>query len=337
MRRKFLTKRPKNLTTLDLLIGDEILYRDENYFAELKTAARPNPSVIRVPSLSTNQEISDCESSSEIPSDDQLHHQQTTMGAPLEETGDVGPLEPCKICERTFAADRIQKHLDVCQRTTAKSRPVFDVVGNRIGGTEAGEMVAAGKIKLEPAKPSEKKSELMKKYNTESSGSGPTTAPAQGKERKPNDENKKGKNGEAYQVVFDDSEKMKMRKPTASLAGSKLPPIVMKQSNSKQGQDLRHLSAKNWKKQRNQVSPDFNSSMTTSSFSDDDNDFLASSMVSTKTVCSDAFDFLFDENNLNPEHSLHKEFNRQHSTITEVSHIAPLGQKAQGSACCVIS
>jgi len=65
MRRKFLTKRPKNLTTLDLLIGDEILYRDENYFAELKTAARPNPSVIRIPSLSTNQEISDCESSSE--------------------------------------------------------------------------------------------------------------------------------------------------------------------------------------------------------------------------------------------------------------------------------
>ena len=238
-----------------------------------------------------------------------------------------------QICERTFAADRIQKHLDVCQRTTAKSRPVFDVVGNRIGGTEAGGMVAAGKIKLDPAKPSEKKSELMKKYNTEgTTSSGPAPVQA-GKERKPNDENKKGKNGEAYQVVFDDSEKMKMRKPTASLAGSKLPPIVMKQP-----QDLRHLSAKNWKKQRSQVSPDFNSSLnTTSSFSDDDNDFLASSMVSTKTVCSDAFDFLFDENNLNPEHALHKEFNRQHSTITEVSHVAPLDGKHQGSACCVIS
>ena len=241
-----------------------------------------------------------------------------------------------QICQRTFAADRIQKHLDVCQRTTAKSRPVFDVVGNRIGGTEAGEMVAAGKIKLDPAKPSEKKSELMKKYNTDGTNTGPATAQG-GKDRKPNDENKKGKNGEAYQVVFDDSENMKMRKPTASLAGSKLPPIVMKQSNSKQGQDLRHLSAKNWKKQRNQVSPDFNSSLTTSSFSDDDNDFLASSMISTKTVCSDAFDFLFDENNLNPEHSLHKEFNRLHSTITEVSHVAPLDQKHQGSACCVIS
>merc|ERR1719471_273352 len=84
------------------------------------------------------------------------------------------------------------------------------------------------------------------------------------------------------------------------------------------GQDLRRLSAQNWRKQRKQVSPDFNSSQT--SFSDDDVDFLASSMVSQKTVCSDAFDFLFDENNLNPEQALHKEFNRQPSTITESHH-----------------
>merc|ERR1719411_1497852 len=129
---------------------------------------------------------------------------------------------------------------------------------------------------------------------------------------------------------------MKTRKATASLGGTKLPPIVMKQASSKP-QDLRHLSAKNWKKQRNQISPDFNSSMTISSLSDDDNDFLASSMVSQKTVCSDVFDFLFDENNLNPEHALNKEFNRQHSTITEVSHAHMLDQKHQGSACCVIS
>ena len=65
MRRKFLTTRPKNLTTLDLLIGDEILYRDENYFADLKSGARQNPSVIQIPRLSTSQEISDSESSSE--------------------------------------------------------------------------------------------------------------------------------------------------------------------------------------------------------------------------------------------------------------------------------
>ena len=87
----------------------------------------------------------------------------------------------------------------------------------------------------------------------------------------------------------------------------------------------------------NQVSPDFNSSQT--SFSDDDVDFLASSMVSQKTVCSDAFDFLFDENNLNPEESLHKEFNRQTSTVTvgpsPGSELKPVTQKE--SSCCVIS
>ena len=87
----------------------------------------------------------------------------------------------------------------------------------------------------------------------------------------------------------------------------------------------------------NQVSPDFNSSQT--SFSDDDVDFLASSMVSQKTVCSDAFDFLFDENNLNPEEALHKEFNRQTSTVTvglgPGSELKPVTQKE--SSCCVIS
>ena len=87
----------------------------------------------------------------------------------------------------------------------------------------------------------------------------------------------------------------------------------------------------------NQVSPDFNSSQT--SFSDDDVDFLASSMVSQKTVCSDAFDFLFDENNLNPEEALHKEFNRQTSTVTvgpgRGGELKPVTQKE--SSCCVIS
>ena len=61
-------------------------------------------------------------------------------------------------------------------------------------------------------------------------------------------------------------------------------------------------------------------------------------MVSQKTVCSDAFDFLFDENNLNPEESLHKEFNRQASTMTVdpgPGHTRPVTQKE--SSCCVIS
>ena len=61
------------------------------------------------------------------------------------------------------------------------------------------------------------------------------------------------KNGQAYQVMFDDSQqKMKMQKPaTASFNHSKLPPIVMKGQGP--GQDLRRLSAQNWRKQRKQV------------------------------------------------------------------------------------
>ena len=102
---------------------------------------------------------------------------------------------------------------------------------------------------------------------------------------------------------------------------------------------MSQYKAKEWVNQCvfNQVSPDFNSSQT--SFSDDDVDFLASSMVSQKTVCSDAFDFLFDENNLNPEESLHKEFNRQTSTVTvgqePGSELKLVTQKE--SSCCVIS
>ena len=64
MGRKYLTTRPKHLTTLDLVIGDEILYRDENYFSELKSSGRPNPSLIKLPELLNNEDISDSESSS---------------------------------------------------------------------------------------------------------------------------------------------------------------------------------------------------------------------------------------------------------------------------------
>ena len=34
---------------------------------------------------------------------------------------------------------------------------------------------------------------------------------------------------------------------------------------------------------------------------EDDDDYLAASMTSQRTVCSDAFDFLFDSQNLNPD------------------------------------
>jgi hypothetical protein len=170
----------------------------------------------------------------------------------------------------------------------------------------------------------EKKSDLMKKYNLENA----KTEEDKQKEGKEKEKEKiqkvaQKKNGEAYQVVFDDSNKMRTRKPTAAMAPSKLPATVVRQGTHKQ--DLRYLSAKNWKKQRQQVSPDLNSS-----FSEDDIDFLASSMASQKTVCSDAFDFLFDEKNLNPEQVLEQEFNRPSS------HLGAQKEKEK-DACCVIS
>ena len=75
-------------------------------------------------------------------------------------------------------------------------------------------------------------------------------------------------------------------------------------------------------------------------------DFLASSMTSTKTVCSDAFDFLFDEKNLNPEKVLEEEFQ---STMSEAAFRRKMAEEngaaenddivkpVQQSSCCVIS
>ena len=183
---------------------------------------------------------------------------------------------------------------------------------------------------MEPAKPLEKKSELMKKYNVESDKAKTDqendTKSKEKVAQKGGQKVAQTKNGEAYQVVFDEKGKMgPQRKPTAMIPGSKLPATVVRQNTK---QDLRFLSAKNnWRnKQRSQVSPDLNSS-----FSEDDADFLASSMTSQKTVCSDAFDFLFDEKNLNPEEVLHKEFNRQDSHLPEGL------ATEKNSACCVIS
>jgi len=328
MRIKHVPYTKRNLTTLDLVVQDEILYRDENYFNQVQDEIEEQylDQVRKLSSVISEEEVNP-----EI-------NKSSTMTAPLEEHAETGPLIPCKVCNRTFLQDRISKHAEVCHKATAKQRPVYDIVGARVGGTDAGEMVAAGKIKLEPAKPMEKKSELMKKYNTENDAKTDQTdqKPAEKAKNKDGMKLAESKNGAAFQVMFDGSQNPKMQKPSTAFSKSKLPPIVMKQQQS---QDLRKLSAKNWKRQRNQVSPDFNSSQT--SFSEEDEDFLASSMVSTKTVCSDAFDFLFDEKNLNPEDALHKEFNRQSSTITQ----DPCSENDQNkklvtqneSSCCVIS
>jgi len=282
-------------------LKDCILYRDERYFQ--------------------NFEASPDQAKEVVVANTQHQVQEVIMTAPLEEKGDSGPLVACKVCSRNFAADRISVHVAVCEKTTAKSRGVYDVAKARVAGTEAEELIAAGRLKLEPAKPMEKKSDLMKKYKIEDAKKEEVKSKEEKEKEKPQRVAQK-KNGEAYQVVFDESEKMRTRKPTAAMVPSKLPATVVRQGTQKQ--DLRYLSAKIWKKQRQQVSPDLNSS-----FSEDDLDFLASSMTSQKTVCSDAFDFLFDEKNLNPEQVLEQEFNRPSSHIPHT--------EKEKEACCAIA
>ena len=59
---------------------------------------------------------------------------------------------------------------------------------------------------------------------------------------------------------------------------------------------------------------------------DEDVDFLAASMTSQRTVVSDAFDFLFDGQNLNPDNIM--EFEEEGKKLTKSDTI---------SACCVVS
>jgi hypothetical protein len=93
------------------------------------------------------------------------------------------------------------------------------------------------------------------------------------------------------------------------------------------------------------VSPDRDSA-----YDEDDYDFLASSMTSQKTVCSDAFDFLFDESNLNPEKVLEREFNatktemelrhvmeQERRRLAESDKLAANQKAASRDSCCVIS
>ena len=60
---------------------------------------------------------------------------------------------------------------------------------------------------------------------------------------------------------------------------------------------------------------------------DEEVDYLASSMASRKTVCSDAFDFLFDSQNLNPD-KIKEEIEAEQ---------AANAKDVKNSKCCVIS
>ncbi|XP_023334315.1 zinc finger C2HC domain-containing protein 1B isoform X1 [Eurytemora carolleeae] len=46
-------------------------------------------------------------------------------------------LVPCDICGRKFAEDRIERHKEICMKTTTKEREAFDVREQRLDGTEA--------------------------------------------------------------------------------------------------------------------------------------------------------------------------------------------------------
>ena len=235
-----------------------------------------------------------------------------------------------QICSRSFAADRIAKHVVVCDQINTKTRTPYDVAGMRVAGTEAEELVKAGKVTLEPAKVIPKKTDLSKQMEAAratASTAKPATAAPKSKVSEKGKATAKGASGEAYQVMFDD------RGPAGRQTGKpakNLPTQMVRGQTGKPGQDLRYLSAKNNWRNKNGVSPDFNSSL-----SEDDYDFLAASMTSTKTVQSDAFDFLFDENNLNPEkvHDHLNEFNRQDS---RKEHTAAMTTQ-KNSECCVVS
>ena len=64
---------------------------------------------------------------------------------------------------------------------------------------------------------------------------------------------------------------------------------------------------------------------------DDDVDFLAASISSQKTICSNAFDFLFDSTNLNPD-KLQEQMDMDEKSL-ENQNV----EKVKASACCVIS
>lgn len=64
-----------------------------------------------------------------------------------------GSFYPCSICNRTFAADRIQQHEAVCMKSN-KQRRVFDSTKQRLQGTEAASYFRKGKsVRNAPAKP----------------------------------------------------------------------------------------------------------------------------------------------------------------------------------------
>jgi len=72
-------------------------------------------------------------------------------------------LTSCKNCQRNFAEDRIEKHEEICLKTSQKKRKTFDMTKARVKGTDAASYVKnAAQLKAKEAK-EQKKSDWRKK------------------------------------------------------------------------------------------------------------------------------------------------------------------------------
>ena len=59
-------------------------------------------------------------------------------------------LVQCNQCNRNFAADRIDKHMKICQKTSSKTRKIFDSSKQRIEGSDAKKVIAKNQPKNIP-------------------------------------------------------------------------------------------------------------------------------------------------------------------------------------------
>ncbi|KAM5129609.1 zinc finger C2HC domain-containing protein 1C [Mantella aurantiaca] len=66
----------------------------------------------------------------------QTVHTSRSSIAGDEEEDDGGDLVPCQLCGRSFMAQRLEKHMQVCQKTLNSKRKVFDSSKARAKGTD---------------------------------------------------------------------------------------------------------------------------------------------------------------------------------------------------------
>jgi len=65
---------------------------------------------------------------------------------------DAGPLVPCPDCGRSFAADRLERHMKICKKVFQQKRKKFDSAANRLGELENAKQLVANAHKLEKEK-----------------------------------------------------------------------------------------------------------------------------------------------------------------------------------------